>query len=50
MEENWVIVLVIVIVLIIMYGFLCKNVRSTRLAIERILQLLLKEEKEKKED
>jgi len=54
MEESlgglalWVVVLVIAVpvVLIIMYGFLCMNVGHIRLAIERILHLLLKEESE----
>lgn len=48
----WVIVLVIgvPIVLIIMYGFLCINVGHIRLALDQILQLLLKEEKEEVEE
>jgi len=47
----WVVVLVIAVpvVLIIMYGFLCMNVGHIRLALDQILQLLLKEEKEEEE-
>ena len=48
----WVVVLVIAVpvVLIIMYGFLCMNVGHIRLALDQILQLLLKEEKEEEEE
>jgi len=48
----WIIVLVIAVpvVLIIMYGFLCINVGHIRLALDQILQLLLKEEKEEVEE
>jgi len=47
----WVVVLIIAVpvVLIIMYGFLCMNIGHIRLALDQILQLLLKEEKEKEE-
>jgi|GEM_PF-3486092 len=47
----WVVVLMIAvpIVLIIMYGFLCMNVGHIRSALDQILQLLLKEEKEEEE-